>query len=136
VTVCVDVTNTGAMAGEHIVEVYNTEAYGSVITRDRRVVGYERVHLEAGEKKTVSVEVDMAALEVVPGDVPALHPKVVEAGEYTLTVDPDSDTTTTLTVRNTGSVGEERHVPGRFDADGDGDVTTSDALEIYRRSKE
>ena len=136
VTARVDVTNTGDVAGDHVVEVYNTEAYGSVITRDRRVVGYERVHLDAGESKTVSVEVDMAALEVVPGDVPALGPKVVEAGEYELTVDPDSDLATTLTVRNTRSVGSGGHVPGRFDVDGDGEFTTADALDIYRRSKD
>jgi beta-glucosidase len=135
VNVQVDVKNTGDMAGDHIVEVFNTESYGSVIRRDNRVVGYERVHLDSGERTTVSVEVDMEALEVVPGDVPALNPKVVEEGEYKLTVDPESDMTTTLTVRNTRSVGSARHVPGRFDVNGDGDVTLADVLEIYKLSK-
>ncbi|WP_264782717.1 glycoside hydrolase family 3 N-terminal domain-containing protein [Haladaptatus sp. T7] len=135
VTVTVDVTNTGDVAGDHVVEVFNTEFYGSVITRDRRVVGYERVHLDSGERKTVEVEVDMEALEVVPGDVPALGPKAVEAGEYELTVGTNSDMTSTLTVRTTCGVGRVRHLPGRFDADGDGEVTVSDVLEIYRLSK-
>ncbi|XRG95037.1 glycoside hydrolase family 3 N-terminal domain-containing protein (plasmid) [Haladaptatus sp. SPP-AMP-3] len=135
VTATVDVTNTGGTAGDHVVEVFNTEFYGSVITRDRRVVGYERVHLDSGERKPVEVEVDMDALAVVPGDVPALGPKVVEAGEYELTVGTDGDVTDTLTVRNTRSVGCVRHLPGRFDADGDGELTVSDVLEIYRLSK-
>ncbi len=134
-TARVDVENTGDVAGDHIVEVFNTEFYGSVITRDNRVVGYERVHLDAGEKKTVAVEIDLQALEVVPGDVPALQPKVVEEGEYELTVGQGGDVSATLTVRNTQSVGSARHVPGRFDADGDGEVTVSDVLEIYRLSK-
>ncbi|WP_139136244.1 hypothetical protein, partial [Haladaptatus sp. W1] len=68
-------------------------------------------------------------------DVPALGPKVVEAGEYELTVGTNSDMTSTLTVRTTRGVGRVRHLPGRFDADGDGDVTVSDVLEIYRLSK-
>lgn len=52
-----------------------------------------------------------------------------------LTVDPDSDMATTLTVRNTRSVGRSRHVPGRFDVNGDGDVSLADVLEIYKLSK-
>ncbi|WP_266078913.1 glycoside hydrolase family 3 protein [Haladaptatus caseinilyticus] len=136
ITVHVDVENTGDVAGDHIVEVFNTEFYGSVIARDNRVVGYERVRLDSGEKKTVSVDIDLKVLEVVPGDVPALAPKVVEEGEYKLAVDPDSDGSVTLTVRKTGSVGSARHVPGRFDMNGDGDVTVADVVEIYRLSKD
>jgi beta-glucosidase len=131
--VSVDVTNTGDRAGDHIVEVYNTQSYGSVMHRDRRVVGYERVEaLEPGETRTVEVALDLAALEVVPGDVPALDPKVVEAGEYELTV---GELTTTLTVRNTGSVTSGRHVPGRFDVNRDGELTIEDVLLIYKYSK-
>ncbi len=104
VTVSVDVTNAGDVAGEHVVEVYNTQAYGSVIHRDRRVVGYERVQLDPGQTRTVEVPVDLAALAVVPGDVPGTEPRTVEAGEYVLSVDPDGDTTTTLTVKNAGCV--------------------------------
>ena len=89
--------------GEHIVEVYNTQSYGSVIHRDRRVVGYERVRLDPGQTRTVEVPVDLEALEVVPGDVPGTDAKVVEAGEYVLAVDPESEMTTTLTVKNAGS---------------------------------
>ncbi|AWB28637.1 beta-glucosidase [Halococcoides cellulosivorans] len=104
VTLGVDVTNTGDMAGEHVVEVYNTTAYGTVMHRDTRVVGYERVSLDPGETTRAEVEIDLAALEVVAGDVPGLGPKHVEATDYVLTVDPESDLSTTLTVTEPGSV--------------------------------
>jgi beta-glucosidase len=133
VSVSVDVTNAGDTAGDHIVEVYNTQSYGSVMHRDRRVVGYERVEgVEPGESRTVEVDIDLSALQVVSGDVPGLGPRVVEAGEYELTV---GELTTTLTVQNTGSVTSSRHAPGRFDIDGDGRLTVQDALRIYNYSK-
>jgi len=128
--VSVDVTNTGDVAGDHIVEVYNTQSYGSVMHRDRRVVGYERAAtIEPGETRTVEVDIDLAALEVIPGDVPGFGPRTIEAGEYELTV---GDLTTTLTVENAGRVTSARHVPGRFDIDGDGELTVSDVMDIYR----
>ncbi|QSG13648.1 glycoside hydrolase family 3 protein [Halapricum desulfuricans] len=130
VRVSVDVTNTGDVAGDHIVEVYNTQSYGSVMHRDRRVVGYERAAtIEPGETRTVEVDIDLAALEVIPGDVPGFGPRAIEAGEYELTV---GDLTTTLTVENAGRVTSARHVPGRFDIDGDGELTVSDVMDIYR----
>ncbi|WP_229113734.1 glycoside hydrolase family 3 protein [Halapricum desulfuricans] len=131
VRVTVDVTNTGDLPGEHVVEVYNTQSYGTVMHPDRRVVGYERVRLDPGQTETVAVRVDLAALEVVPGDVPGLGSKVVEATDYELAVDPDGDMTTTLTVQGKGSVRRAGHVPGRFDVNGDGQVDVFDVMDIY-----
>ncbi|WP_242493295.1 glycoside hydrolase family 3 C-terminal domain-containing protein [Haloarcula hispanica] len=111
VTVGVEVTNTGDMAGEHIVEVFNTQSYGSVLQPMRRLLGYERVSLDSGESATVDVTADLTALEIVPGDVLGVAPKVVEAGEYELTVGQDGPTTT-LTVQNTASITEPDPVPG------------------------
>ncbi|EMA29838.1 glycoside hydrolase family 3 N-terminal domain-containing protein [Haloarcula japonica] len=111
VTVSVEVTNTGGMAGEHIVEVFNTQSYGSVLQPMRRLLGYERVSLDAGESTTVDVTADLTALEVVPGDVLGLGPKVVEAGEYELTVGQDGPTAT-LIVQNAASITDPDPVPG------------------------
>ena len=117
VTVSVEVTNTGGMAGEHVVEVFNTQSYGSVLQPRRRLLGYERVSLDAGESATVDVTADLTALEVVPGDVLGLGPKVVEAGEYELTVGQDGPTTT-LTVENAASITDPDPVPGLPDGSG------------------
>ncbi|WP_284007583.1 glycoside hydrolase family 3 N-terminal domain-containing protein [Haloarcula pelagica] len=111
VTVTVEVRNSGEMAGEHVVEVFNTQSYGSVLQPIRRLLGYERVSLDSGEQTTVEITADLAALEVVPGDVLALGPKVVEAGDYELTVGQDGPTTT-LTVQNTASITDPDPIPG------------------------
>nr|WP_275040385.1 fibronectin type III-like domain-contianing protein [Haloarcula vallismortis] len=105
------------MAGEHIVEVFNTQSYGSVLQPMRRLLGYERVSLDSGESTTVDVTADLTALEVVPGDVLGLAPKVVEAGEYELTVGQNGPTTT-LTVQNTASITDPDPVPGLPDGSG------------------
>ncbi|ADJ13805.1 beta-glucosidase [Halalkalicoccus jeotgali] len=113
VTASVGVENTGDEAGEHVVEVYNTQSYGSVLQPDRRLLGYERVALDAGESTTVDLDLDLSALEVVPGDVPGILPKVVEPGEYELTAGKE---TTTLSVENAGSITDDRPAVG-FDLD-------------------
>jgi len=123
VTITVDVTNAGDRAGEHAVDVFNTQSYGTVLQPLRRLVGYERVALEPGETQTVEIEVDLAALEVVPGDVPALGAKVVEPGEYELAV---GDQTTMLTVDRLGSVTGGGPLASVFDRNGDGKITGSD----------
>jgi len=108
VRVEVDVTNTGGMAGEHIIEVYNTQSFGTVMHRDTRVLGYERVHLDPGETERVTVPVDLTALEVVTGDVPGHGRKVVDAADYTLALDPEGEMTTTLTVESSGPAESDR----------------------------
>jgi len=130
-TLSVEVSNTGDRAGEHAVDVFNTQSYGSVLQPMRRLVGYERVELAAGETTTVDVTLDLSALEVVPGDLLAVMPKVVEAGEYELTVGQDGPTTT-LTVENTASVTDDSPVPGRYDIDNDGDATFADVAALFR----
>ena len=130
-TLSVEVSNTGDRAGEHVVDVFNTQSYGSVLQPVRRLVGYERVRLAAGETTTVDVAVDLRALEVVPGDVLAVMPKVVESGEYELTVGVDGPKTT-LTVEDAASVTDPNPVPGRYDIDNDGDATFADVAALFR----
>lgn len=127
VTVTVDVTNTGDVAGDHVVEVFNTQSYGSVLQPYRRLVGYRRVSLDAGESQSVEVAADLSALEVVPGDVPAIDAKVVEAGDYELSV---GDRTGTLTVENAGSVTGDGPLASVHDVDDDGRITGKDLSEL------
>ncbi|MFC7075677.1 beta-glucosidase family protein [Haloarcula halophila] len=138
VTVTVEVRNSGEMAGEHVVELYNTQSYGSVLQPIRRLLGYERVSLDAGERTTVEVTADLRALEVVPGDVLALGPKVVEAGEYELTVGQGGPTTT-LTVQNTASITDPDPVPGSADAQSSTarsqDPTMEDVVDLLKEAR-
>ncbi|MDR3726928.1 MAG: glycoside hydrolase family 3 C-terminal domain-containing protein [Terracidiphilus sp.] len=71
------VTNTGARAGVEIAEVY-ASLPASAQEPPKRLVGFSRVNLNAGEKKTVTVEIDPKYLSIfdeqkdawtlVPGD--------------------------------------------------------------------
>ncbi|MFD1514935.1 beta-glucosidase family protein [Halomarina rubra] len=153
VTLNVDVTNVGDRAGDHVVEVFDTQSYGSVLQPLRRLLGYDRVSLEPGETATVDLSLDLAALAVVPGDLLGLAPKVVEAGDYELTVGDDGPTTT-LTVDSTGSTDDhdrfpvgggpgKGHGPGgngkggngkgrEGDGDGDDEPDMDDVLDLLR----
>jgi beta-glucosidase len=52
-TVSVDVTNTGAMAGDEVVEIYLTHL-GIAGAPLRALKGFQRLHLNRGEKQTVT----------------------------------------------------------------------------------
>src|SRR5947207_2207947 len=54
VTVTCDVTNTGDRAGDEVVQLYTHELVTSVTTYEKNLHGFERIHLDPGETKTVS----------------------------------------------------------------------------------
>jgi beta-glucosidase len=53
VTISVDVTNTGAMAGDEVVQLYLTHP-GIAGAPRRALKGFQRLHLDRGERKTVT----------------------------------------------------------------------------------
>jgi beta-glucosidase len=55
-TVTVEVTNTGRVAGDEVVQLYIHQQYGSDSRPLRELKGFERVTLQPGEKKIVSLE--------------------------------------------------------------------------------
>ncbi len=61
-TVTVDVTNTGARDGDEVVQLYATPPAASHPREIRALCGFSRVHLKAGEAKTVSLTVPAIAL--------------------------------------------------------------------------
>jgi beta-glucosidase len=66
VTVTVDVTNTGKVKGDDVVELYLKDEISSVTTYDYDLRGFERVPLMPGEKKTVTFTLhpdDLALLD-------------------------------------------------------------------------
>jgi beta-glucosidase len=66
-TVSADVQNTGGVAGDEVVELYvmHPGVAGAPI---RALAGFERVHLERGEKKTVSLKLGEREMSVVDED--------------------------------------------------------------------
>jgi beta-glucosidase len=53
-TVTADVTNTGTVAGDEVVQLYIHQKFGSDSRPMRELKGFERVTLEPGERKTVT----------------------------------------------------------------------------------
>ncbi|MFO8006540.1 MAG: glycoside hydrolase family 3 N-terminal domain-containing protein [Candidatus Brocadiia bacterium] len=82
----VDVENTGSRAGIEIVQLYVNDLYSSVTTPQRELKAFSRVELEAGERKTVRLEVPVERLALVNPDLE----RVVEPGEFELMIGPSS----------------------------------------------
>lgn len=57
-TVSVDVTNTGHLAGKETVQLYVRDLTGACRRPDKELKGFEKVALEPGETKTVSITLD------------------------------------------------------------------------------
>ncbi|MCS7059814.1 MAG: glycoside hydrolase family 3 C-terminal domain-containing protein [Anaerolineae bacterium] len=60
-TVSVDVTNTGQMAGKEVVQVYVHDRESSLKRPYKELKGFAKVALEPGETKTVSITLDFRA---------------------------------------------------------------------------
>jgi beta-glucosidase len=54
----VDVTNTGEKAGDEVVQLYIHDPVASLAQPVRRLRGFERVTLAAGQKKSVTFTLD------------------------------------------------------------------------------
>ena len=58
ITVSVDVTNTGNIAGKEVVQLYVKDCTHSAIRPEKELKGFEKVFLNPGETKTVTMELD------------------------------------------------------------------------------
>lgn len=80
-TVSVEVTNSGKMAGKEVVQLYLSAPAGDLAREEQALKAFTKVHLEAGETKTVSMELTWQ-------DFACFHPGiggwVVDSGEYHL----------------------------------------------------
>ncbi|MGB4669420.1 MAG: fibronectin type III-like domain-contianing protein, partial [Bacillota bacterium] len=62
VEVSVELRNTGVMAGEEVVQVY-VGMKASVVDRPKKLLkGFEKVYLDLGESKVVSIPVDISGV--------------------------------------------------------------------------
>lgn len=61
VTVSVDVTNTGNLAGKEIVQIYVHDQKSGLKRPPKELKGFAKVELQAGETKTVSIQLDFRA---------------------------------------------------------------------------
>ncbi len=82
VTVRVDVTNTGARAGDEVVQLYVRDEEATVARPVIELRGFRRVHLEPGECRTVTFRLSTEELSYIGAD----YRRVVEPGRVRLFV--------------------------------------------------
>jgi len=86
-SVSVDVTNTGDVAGKEVVQLYVHDKKASLARPPKELKGFAKVHLEPGETKTVTIALDIRAFSFFH---PGYGTWVAEAGEFTLLVGASS----------------------------------------------
>ncbi len=84
--VSVDISNTGTLKGDEVVQLYVKDKLSSVVVYDSQLRGFERIHLVPGEKKTVTFELKPQDLELLNRDMQA----VVEPGEFEVLIGSSS----------------------------------------------
>ena len=81
--VTVDVENTGDMKGKEVVQLYVAPPAGSVSRPVKELRGFEKIELEAGEKKTVTFQLSGRAFSYWNAEI---FDWFVENGEYQIQV--------------------------------------------------
>jgi beta-glucosidase len=87
-TVSVDVTNTGSVNGEEVVQLYIKDLDSTEIRPLKELRGFERIQIKAGQTIAVTITLDpeeLAYFNSEQGDY------VVEPGPYEIMVGPSSD---------------------------------------------
>jgi beta-glucosidase len=87
-TVTVDVANTGSRDGDDVVQLYATPPAASQPQEIRALCGFTRVHLRAGERRTITLTVPALALRRWSGDH---HDYAIPAGAWTIGAGAASD---------------------------------------------
>ena len=87
IQVSVDVSNTGSLAGDEVVQLYMKDLYSSVTVYESQLRGFERVHLEPGETKTVRFTLKPSDLELLNKNMEW----VVEPGDFQICIGSSSE---------------------------------------------
>jgi beta-glucosidase len=100
-TVSVDVTNTGKVAGKEVVQVYVHDHKSRLVRPPKELKGFAKVELQPGETKTVTVALDFRAFAYYH---PAYQQWITEDGEFDILIGAsvnDIRCTQTVTLQST-----------------------------------
>jgi beta-glucosidase len=100
-TVSVDVTNTGKMAGKEVVQVYVQDHKSRLVRPTKELKGFAKVELQPGETTTVTVSLDLRAFAYYH---PAYRQWITEDGEFGILIGASSTDircTKTVTLHST-----------------------------------
>jgi beta-glucosidase len=82
-TVTVDVTNTGDMAGKEIVQVYVHDRASGLVRPEKELKGFAKVALQPGETQSVAIKLDFRAFAYYH---PAYKQWITEDGEFDILI--------------------------------------------------
>jgi beta-glucosidase len=95
-TVSMDVSNTGKLAGKEIVQVYVHDRKSGLVRPEKELKGFAKIELQPGETKTVSIALDFRSFAYYH---PGYRQWITEDGEFDLLVGASStDIRASLTV--------------------------------------
>ena len=86
-TVSVDVTNTGSMAGKETVQVYVRDQKSGLVRPDKELKGFAKVELQPGETQTVTIQLDVRAFAYYH---PGYHQWITEDGAFDILIGASS----------------------------------------------
>lgn len=87
IRVSVDVTNTGSLAGDEVVQLYFKDLVSSVTVYEMQLRGFERIHLQPGETRTVHFTLHPSDLELLDAN---MH-WTVEPGDFEVCIGASSE---------------------------------------------
>jgi beta-glucosidase len=82
ITVTVDVTNTGKVAGKESVLMYVSDLVASITPEVKRLRGFEKIELQPNQTKTVTFTINKEKLSFINYDLK----RVTEPGEFKLSI--------------------------------------------------
>ena len=88
ITVSVAVTNTGKMDGNEVIQLYLTDSSASTVRPRQQLRAFRRVHVKAGETRTVQLELKPDDFGVYDWNM--RH--VIEDGDFVMKIGPSSET--------------------------------------------
>jgi len=100
-TVSVDVTNTGKMAGKEVVQVYVHDRKSKLVRPPKELKGFTKVELQPGETKTVTLKLDFRAFAYYH---PSYKQWITDDGEFDILIgasSADIRCTKTVTLQST-----------------------------------
>jgi beta-glucosidase len=86
-TVMVDITNTGQVAGKETVQVYVNDQHSSLVRPPKELKGFAKIELQPGETKTVHIPLDYRSFAFYH---PAYQQWITEDGDYELLIGASS----------------------------------------------
>ncbi len=85
IKVSIDITNTGDLAGEEIVQLYIRDKVASITRPVKELKGFDKISLRPGQSKTVTFTINEKSIRFHNG-----HHWVTEPGEFDLWIGKDS----------------------------------------------